>query len=176
MSEENRELKHSPRHTGHSKHQLLARSRDLSALLAVAEVATHSLDIEQILNDTLDKSIEILGFDVGFIRTLDRENKNMLVRTVRGLRSPEFLAGVAPIATERRNVSRIVFETKEPYVCTDIRQNPIYKNRSMEREGVISTAAAPVISKNRVLSIMVVGSRRLHRFRKREINLLMAFG
>ena len=176
MSEENRELKHSPRHNGHSKHQLLARSRDLSALLAVAEVATHSLDIEQILNDTLDKSIEILGFDVGFIRTLDRENKNMLVRAVRGLRSPEFLAGVAPIATERRNVSRIVFETKEPYVCTDIRQNPIYKNRSMEREGVISTAAAPVISKNRVLGIMVVGSRRLHKFRKREISLLMAFG
>ena len=46
----------------------------------------------------------------------------------------------------------------------------------MEREGVISTAAAPVMSKNRVLGLMVVGSRRLHRFRKREINLLMAFG
>jgi PAS domain S-box-containing protein len=46
----------------------------------------------------------------------------------------------------------------------------------MEREGVISTAAAPVMSKNRVLGIMVVGSRQLHRFRKREIELLMAFG
>jgi PAS domain S-box-containing protein len=69
-----------------------------------------------------------------------------------------------------------VFETKEPYICTDIRKNPIYKNRSMEREGVISTAAAPVMSKNRVLGIIVVGSRWLHRFRKREIELLMAFG
>jgi PAS domain S-box-containing protein len=176
MSEANRELKPSPAHTRYSKQQLLARSRDLSALLAIAEVATQSLDIEQILNDTLDKSIEILGFDVGFIRTLDRENKSMLVRVARGLRSPEFLAGVAPIGTERRNVSTIVFESKEPYVCTDIRENPIYKNRSMEREGVISTAAAPVISKNRVLGIMVVGSRRLHKFLKREINLLMAFG
>ena len=176
MSEAPPELKPSSPGIPYSKEQLTARSRDLAALLTVAEVATQSLDIEKILNDTLDKSLEILGFDVGFIRTLDRENKNMLVRVARGLRSPEFLAGLAPIGTERRNVSRIVFETKEPYICTDIRKNSIYKNRSMEREGVVSTAAAPVMSKNRVLGIMVVGSRRPHRFRKREIKLLMAFG
>jgi PAS domain S-box-containing protein len=176
MSKAGLPLKASPPASPYSKDQLTARSRDLAALLTVAEVATQSLDIEKILNDTLDKSLEILGFEVGFVRTLDREDKNMLVRVARGLRSPEFLSGVAPIGTERRNVSRIVFETKEPYVCTDIRKNPIYKNRSMEREGVISTAAAPVMSKNRVLGIMVVGSRRLHRFREREIKLLMAFG
>jgi PAS domain S-box-containing protein len=176
MSEATPELKASPSVTSYSKDQLTARSRDLAALLTVSEVATQSLDIEKILNDTLDKSLEILGFDLGFIRTLDQENQNMLVRVARGLRSPEFLAGVAPIGSERRNVSRIVFETKEPYVCVDIRKNPIYKNRSMEREGVISTAAAPVMSRNRVLGIMVVGSRRLHRFRTREIKLLMAFG
>jgi PAS domain S-box-containing protein len=176
MSEAPPALKPSSPATPYSKDQLTARSRYLTALLTVAEVATQSLDIEKILNDTLDKTLEILGFDVGFVRTLDRENKNMLVRAARGLRSPEFLAGVAPIGAERRNVSRIVFETKEPYICIDIRKNPIYKNRSMEREGVISTAAAPVLSKNRVLGLMVVGSRRLHRFRKREIQLLMAFG
>jgi len=176
MSEPTPELNPSSAGTPYSKDQLTARSRDLAALLTIAEVATQSLDIEKILNDTLDKSLEILGFDVGFIRTLDRENKNMLVRVARGLRSPDFLAGLAPIGAERRNVSRIVFETKEPYICTDVRKNPIYRNRSMEREGVISTAAAPVMSKNRVLGIMVVGSRQLHRFRKREIELLMAFG
>ena len=176
MSEPPPELKSSPIASPDSKDRLLARSRDLPALLAVAEVATQSLDIEKILHDTLDKSLEVLGFDLGFIRTLDPENKNMLVRVAQGLRSPGFLTGIAPIGGERRNVSRIVFETKEPYICTDIRKNPIYKNRSMEREGVISTAAAPVMSKNRVLGIIVVGSRRLHRFRKREIELLVAFG
>jgi PAS domain S-box-containing protein len=176
MSDSPPELKSSLTGSAYSKNRVLARSRDLPALLAVAEVATQSLDIEKILHDTLDKAMELLGFDLGFIRTLDPEKKNMLVRVAKGLRSPEFLTGVAPIGSERRNVSKIVFETKEPYICTDIRKNPIYKNRSMEREGVISTAAAPVMSKNRVLGIIVVGSRWLHRFRKREIELLMAFG
>lgn len=160
----------------YSKEKLLARNRDLSALLAVAEVATQSLDIEKILNDTLDKSLEILGFDVGFIRILDSQKGGMVVRAARGLSSSEFLQGVAPIDSERRNVSRIVYETKESYICSDIRKDPVYKNRTMEREGMISSAAAPLMSKKRVLGVIVVGSRRYHRFAKGEINLLEAFG
>jgi PAS domain S-box-containing protein len=162
--------------TDSSRKQLLTRSRDLESLLAVAETATQSLDIDKVLNDALDKSLEILGFDVGFIRVLDPDSKTMVVRAVRGLRSPEFLAYATPIASDRRNVSRIVFETKEPYVTSDVRKNPLYKNRVMQREGVISTTAAPVMSKSRVLGVIVVGSRKFHRFAQREINLLKAFG
>lgn len=176
MSVAIRPIKSSSSSSPYLKNQLLAKSRDLSALLALAEVATQSLDIEKTLNDTLDKSLEILGFDVGFIRTLDQANSGMVVRAARGLRSPEFLQGVAPIRSDRRNVSRIVFETKETYICADIRKNPVYNNRTLEREGVISTAAAPVLSKSRVLGIIVLGSRKYHRFAKREISLLKAFG
>ena len=152
------------------------RGMDLSALLRLAETATRSLDTEKILKDTLDESLNFLGFDVGFIRIVDRDRGGMMVRAARGLRSPEFLEGVTPLSGPRRNVSRIVFESKEPYVCTDIRRDPIYKNRTMEREGVVSTAAAPILSKNRVLGIIVVGSRKPYRFTKREIRLLNAFG
>jgi len=159
-----------------SRKQLLTRSRDLASLLAVADSATQSLDIDKVLNDALDTSLEILGFDVGFIRVLDPGSMTMVVRAVRGLRSPEFLAYATPIASGRRNVSTIVFETKEPYVTTDVRKNPLYKNRVMQREGVISTTAAPVMSKSRVLGVIVVGSRKFHRFAQREINLLKAFG
>lgn len=176
MSEAIRQVKASSAAGPYSKNQLLAKSRDLAALLALAQVATQSLDLEETLNHTLDKSLEILGFDVGFIRTLDQQGTGMVVRAARGLRSPEFLQGVAPIRSDRRNVSRMVFETKEPYVCADIRKNPVYQNRTLEREGIISTAAAPVLSKSRVLGVIVVGSRKYHRFAKREIDLLKAFG
>jgi len=176
MSEAIRQVKASSAAGPYSKNQLLAKSRDLAALLALAQVATQSLDLKETLNHTLDKSLEILGFDVGFIRTLDQQGTGMVVRAARGLRSPEFLQGVAPIRSDRRNVSRMVFETKEPYVCTDIRKNPVYQNRTLEREGIISTAAAPVLSKSRVLGVIVVGSRKYHRFAKREIDLLKAFG
>jgi len=166
----------SPSRDPDTKQQLLTGTRDLLALLTIAETATQSLDLQKILDDTLHKSVEILGFDVGFIRILDPEKGGMVVRAAYGLRSPEFLQGVTPISSERRNVSRIVYETKETYVCSDIRKNPLYKSRNMEHEGVISTIAAPVMSKSRVLGLIVAGSRKYHRFAKREINLLKAFG
>jgi hypothetical protein len=57
------------------KKALRGRTRELAALLAISQTATQSLETEKILNDTLDKSLEILDFDVGYIRTLDREKK-----------------------------------------------------------------------------------------------------
>lgn len=150
--------------------------RDLTALLRVAETATQSLDTEKILNDTLDESLAFLGFDVGFIRILNPETRNLVVRVARGLRSREFLSSIIPIDSHQLSPSKIVYDAKDVYVASDIRKDPLYKNRTMEREGVISTAAAPVLSKKRVIGVIVVGSRRFHKFAKREINLLKAFG
>ncbi len=68
----------------------LRSARALSALLAVAKTATQSLDTDQVLNDTLDKSLDILGFQVGYIRILDPNGRDLVVRAARGLGSPEF--------------------------------------------------------------------------------------
>jgi PAS domain S-box-containing protein len=160
----------------HRNEERHAGARELSALLAIAETATRSLDTEKILNDTLDKSLEILRFDAGYIRILAPGTNNLVVRAARGLVSPEYLSSVVSIEPQRRNAARIIFETREPYVSADIRRDPIFKNRTMEKAGLISAIWIPVISKSRVLGVMVVGSQRLHKFSQREINLLKAFG
>ena len=46
----------------------------------------------------------------------------------------------------------------------------------MAREGLISAAFVPIISKNRVLGLMMVGSPKLHKFSKGDIKLLRVFG
>ncbi len=160
----------------HRNEEQLAGTRDLSALLAIAETATRSLDIEKILNDTLDKSLEILRFDAGYIRILAPGTNNLVVRAARGLVSPEYLSSIVSIEPQRRNTAKIIFETREPYISPDIRRDPIFKNRTMEKAGLISAIWIPVLSKSRVLGVMVVGSQRLHKFYQREIKLLKAFG
>ena len=160
----------------HRNEERLAGTRDLSALLTIAETATQSLDTEKILNDTLDKSLEILSFDAGYIRILAPGTNQLAVRAARGLVSPEYLSSIVSIEPQRRNAARIIFETREPYASPDIRRDPIFKNRTMERAGLISAIWIPVVSKSRVLGVMVVGSQRLHKFSQREVKLLKAFG
>jgi PAS domain S-box-containing protein len=157
------------------KKELLGRTRELAALVAISQTATQSLQTVKILNDTLDKSLEILDFDVGYIRTLDREKKNLIVRVARGLSSPEFLSTAFPLDSPDPVVGKIVFETQKPYIGADIRSDPMFKARTMEREGVISVAMVPIISKQRSMGFLAVGSKKLHKFTKREVRLLLAF-
>ena len=157
------------------KDELLGRTRELAALLAISQTATQSLDTEKILNDTLDKSLEILDFDVGYIRTLDSEKKNLIVRVARGLSSPEFLSTTFPLDSPDPIVGKTVFKTQKPYIGTDIRKDPHFKSRTMEREGVISLAMVPIVSKQCALGFLAVGSKRLHFFTKDELRLLLAF-
>lgn len=167
--------KGSPEESSHRR-ELLGRTRALAALLTIAETATQSLDTDKVLQDTLDKSVELLGLDIGDIRILDPETRNLVVRVARGLSSPEFLAVRIPLDSPKRIVGKIVFETQKPYISTDIRKDSMFKTRTLEREGVISAAFVPIRSKKRVIGQLTVGSRRFHKFSKREIDLLMAFG
>ena len=157
------------------KKALLGRTRELAALLAISQTATQSLETEKILNDTLDKSLEILDFDVGYIRTLDAGKKNLIVRVARGLSSPEFLSTSFPMDSPDPIVGKIVFKTQKPYIGTDIRKDPMFQARTMEKEGVISLAMVPIVSKQRAMGFIAVGSKKFHKFTKREVRLLVAF-
>src|SRR5581483_4389515 len=166
-----------------------ARSRDplrsaraLSALLAVAKTATQSLDTDQVLNDTLEKSLDILGFQVGYIRVLDPNGRDLVVRAARGLTSPEFRSNVVPLDSSHQSIGKIVYETLAPYVAPDLRKEPKFRHGFMAKEGLVSAAFVPITSKNRsmgrsrFLGMIMVGSRRPHRFSEDEIDLLTAFG
>jgi len=157
------------------KKELQGRTRELAALLAISQTATQSLETEKILSDTLDKSLEILEFDVGYIRTLDAEKKNLIVRVARGLSSPEFLSTTFPLDSPDPVVGKTVFKTQKPYIGTDIRKDPDFKSRTMEKEGVISLAMVPIVSKQRAMGFLAVGSKRFHKFTKDEVRLLLAF-
>jgi PAS domain S-box-containing protein len=154
---------------------LRGRNRELAALLAFLQTATQSLETEKILNDTLDKSLEILDFDVGYIRTLDPEKKNLIVRVARGLSSAEFLSTSFPLESPDPIVGKTVFKTQKPYIGTDIRKDPMFQARTMEKEGVISVAMIPIVSKQRSMGFLAVGSKKLHKFTGREVRLLLAF-
>ncbi len=157
------------------KKELLGRTRELAALLAISQTATQSLETEKILKDTLDKSLELLRFNVGYIRTLDPAKQNLVVRVARGLSSREFLSTAIPLDSSHPIVGKIVFETQKPYICTDIRKDPMFKARTMEREGLISVVMVPIISKQRAMGFIAVGSKKVHKFTEREVRLLLAF-
>ena len=79
--------------------------------------------------------------------------------------------------SSRRHVANILFETQKPYISPDVRKDTTFKNRTMEKQGVISAAYIPIISKKKtVLGTLAVGSRKLRKFSTEKISLLQTFG
>ena len=175
-------LKTRPAANPAKKRDLLRSTRELSALLAVAKTATQSLDTERVLNDTLDKSLDILGFQVGYIRILEPNERDLVVRAARGFTSPEFRSNVVPLDSSPRSIGKIVYDTLAPYISPDVRKDPRFRHGFMAKEGLVSAAWVPITSKSRAigksrfLGMIMVGSPRLHRFSEDEIDLLTAFG
>lgn len=151
-------------------------NRALAALLAIAETATQGLEPDKIISDTLDRSISVLGFDLGYVRTLDLQTGNVVVRASKGLRQQEHGSPSVALHESRRHIANIIFETRKPFVSVDVRRDATFRNRTMEREGVISAVYVPIMSKTRVLGTLALGSRRRRQFSKEKVKLLSAFG
>jgi class 3 adenylate cyclase len=155
--------------------ELRSRNRELLALLEISQIAAKSSEAENILNATLNKSMEILRFDVGYIRTLDKESKNLIVRAARGLSSPEFLTTSFPLESPELVVGKTVFKTQKPHISADVRKDPTFKARTMEREGLVSLAMVPIVSKENVHGFIGLGTKRLHYFSEVELRLISDF-
>lgn len=151
---------------------LRSRNRELFALLEISQSTANSLEQDKILNATLNKSMELFGFDVGYIRTLDKGNKNLIVRAARGLSSPEFLTTSFPLDSSEPVVGKTVFKTQKPHISADVRKDPAFKARIMEREGLVSLAMVPIVSKDNVHGFIGLGSKRLHHFSDVELRVI----
>jgi PAS domain S-box-containing protein len=106
---------------------------------------------------------------------LDPDSGGLIVRAARGLGSPEFMTNVIPLDSSRRSIGKIIFETHQPYISANIQKESL-RHGFMEREGLVSAAFVPIMAKNRVMGIMMVGSSKPYNFLKAEVDLLMAFG
>jgi class 3 adenylate cyclase len=155
--------------------ELRSRNRELFALLEISQTAAKTLETDKILNATLNKSMEILGFDVGYIRTPDKESKNLIVRAARGLSSPEFLTTSFPLDSSEPVIGKTVFKTQRPHISADVRKDPAFKARTMEREGLVSLAMVPIVSGENVHGFIALGSKRLHYFSEVELRLISDF-
>ncbi len=151
--------------------ELRSRNRELLALLEIWQTTAKSWE-EKILEATLNKSMEVFGFDVGYIRTLDKGNKKLIVRAAKGLSSPEFLNTSFPLDSPETIVGKTVFKTQKPHISTDIRKDPAFKARTMEREGLVSLAMVPIVSNDDVHGFIGLGSKRLHHFSDVELRLI----
>jgi len=154
--------------------ELRQHDRTLEILFEIDRVVSQSLYLDDLLREAVAKAIQVTSSDAGWIYLLEDEGKTLSLKTYQGI--SEELAQVASKLTVEQGVSGMTVRSEKP-VIMDIEDYPYTEFRPlMTKNGIVSLAGVPLVSKGKVLGAMVLSNRRRRVFSKDDIDILASIG
>jgi signal transduction histidine kinase len=150
------------------------RTRELAILNSIISVASQSLDIEEILEDALNKTVDQMGFDAGAAFRLELDPVSAHLMAHRGLdpaKAIEF-ANSYVVASQRNTAEN------PPRVTTlEITDPPDEDQTADLREsGLQLLVSVPLSTTGHALGLFLLGRRELNRLSPEELSLLSSIG
>jgi signal transduction histidine kinase/HAMP domain-containing protein len=153
--------------------ELRKLTRELQALVRVAEAVGESLDLRAVLDTALKNLLESIGVEAGFIRLLDDEG-DLVIAAHRGI-AIDYLERKWRLTPGQSILSAKTVTNRQPQIVTDVARDPNYMNIAI-REGANSLASIPLMEKEKVLGVMNIFSHGLREFTADDLKLLTAIG
>ncbi len=155
------------------------RTKELAALNAIAAVASSSLDLQEILNDALAKTLEVTGIEAGGIYLLQEEASPgedgvLTVAAYKGV-SAQFVAEIDNLKVGEGLSGRVV-QTGQPLVAWDLSTDPRLTRPVVRESGFRVVAIVPLASKQKVWGSMFVVTRGQRVFTEQDLQLLTSIG
>jgi signal transduction histidine kinase len=155
-------------------HQMLEqrvadRTRELSALYDVMAVASASLDLETVLESSLDQVLAVMGSEVGAIHLLDEARGMLRLAVWRGV-PPDLVAKIELVPVDS-GLAGWVIEHGEPLAVSNIATG-LRPLLALPATGSQAYVGAPIRTKGRVLGVLSVVGETGRQFKAEEVTLL----
>ena len=155
-------------------HQMLEqrvadRTRELSALYDVMAVASASLDLETVLESSLDQVLAVMGSEVGAIHLLDGARGMLRLAVWRGV-PPDLVAKIESVPVDS-GLAGWVIEHGEPLVVPNIATG-LRPLLALPVSGSQAYVGAPIRTKGQVLGVLSVVGETGRQFKAEEVTLL----
>lgn len=128
----------------------------LKALRAISGVIDRALQLEDALTETLRVLAETLSMQRATITLLDAETGQLVIAASHGLSTEERQRGVYRLD---EGVTGTIFRTARPYLVRDVRQDPLFLDRTGARRverGKVSFLGVPILKQGRALGVLNV--------------------
>jgi signal transduction histidine kinase len=144
-----------------SETALRRTNAELVALQTISRSVSRFDTVERLLDDALEKVIDVLGVDVGIVSVVDRVGRNRITSALRGVQ-PASRSVLTSKRVAAGTPSRRVVSAQEPIVIDDLARQADLSPRFLEvvaREHLVTYIGAPVKSHGRVLAVLELASR-----------------
>jgi signal transduction histidine kinase len=150
------------------------RTKELATLNAIAAQVSHSLDLEEVLNNALDEVLEAVHMDAGQAFQLEEETQTLIPIAHRGLSEP-FTKNTARLPLGS-SLAGEAAEREEPIVG-HLADYPEGDLRSLlEREGLQTMISVPLVAQGRMVGALNLGSHTWRSIMPEELSLLASIG
>jgi signal transduction histidine kinase len=146
----------------------------LRTVNVIGAIVTKSLELEQILNDALDKILEVMQVKMGFIFLVERGTQDLVLTVHRGL-PPEFADEIHRLRMGE-SLSGWVAQTGQPRIVDNLLAERQLTTSLASKAGMRSFVALPLISRDRVLGVMDLADAQFKRFSTPDVELLLSVG
>lgn len=158
----------------HLERKVANRTKELATLNAIAAKMSHSLDLEEILNDALDEALDVMGMERGQAFRLEEETQDLILMAHRGL-SEEFVRYTARLplgagaAGQAARAGRPIVKKVADYSEGELRD-------LIERGGSQLVISIPLMAKGRTVGAINLGAHNPRSVAPEELSLLAAIG
>jgi signal transduction histidine kinase len=142
---------------------------EISALYNVASVASASLDLDTILERSLDRVLATMKSDKGVIHLLDEEEKTLHLAAQQGI-PPDVMAQIDPV-TPGGGLVGWVFDHGKPLMTPNLAIDP-RTPQAVRTNGLHTYVGVPMRAKGKVLGVFSVFGEAGHQFCVEEMTLL----
>jgi nitrate/nitrite-specific signal transduction histidine kinase len=154
--------------------RVAARTRELATLNAIAAVASRSLNLDEILNNALEKILDVLGMEWGSAYAIDDEGATLRLLAQHGL-PQDFVDRISP-RTLKGSVVEEAALTGHPRVWHIGDYPEVAFKPFLERGGIDQVIGVPLMVKGRLVGAFIFGALRARPISSEELALLDASG
>lgn len=136
--------------------RLLRQNQDLTAVNMISKTLSSSIDLEEVLQNTLDKVLQIMNIETGWIYLLDDSKQVLRVAYSYGLPG-EVVQAIKELQIGEGIAGRVV-ENGEPIIIENASEDPRLNSLALKKQGIRSFASIPLFSRTRLIGVMNIGS------------------
>ena len=148
--------------------------RALSTINAVCLVASQSLDLQKILDTTVERIQTAMDLDIVMAFLVNEKTQELEPIAHRGV-STEFIQGLKGLKVGE-GFNGTVAKTGEPMLVANSSSDPRLTREVVKQEGILTQLVVPLKAKEKVVGTLSVAGHYARLFREEEIDLLTTIG
>jgi len=154
--------------------RLLRQNQDLSVINLISETLSSSLDLEKILQKTLDKVLDIMGIEAGWIYFLDEKKNVLKCAYYSGI--PYDIAQLVDELQIGEGLAGNVAANGDPIIIENVSNDPRLTKFVVKEQGMRSFASIPLKSRSKLIGVMDLASYGKRDFSHEDKHLLTSIG